>query len=105
MMDAPEIVTVHEAELVGPRQNGGRLRAYCHLHGGDHQRSLSIALEGDAAGYGFCHAFGAEVFVPELAPQDGKARGPWRPPRGGAGEPRRPPAPGTDSGPGAAAEP
>src|SRR5258708_24391178 len=83
MMDAPEIVTVHEAELVDSRQSGGRLRAFCNIppHKGDHQRSLSIALEGDAAGYGFCHACGAKVFVPELAPQDGKARGSWRPRR------------------------
>lgn len=72
---APVIVTVHEAELVGPRQSGGRIRAYCHLHGGDHQRSLSIAPAGhDAAGYGYCHSCGARVFVPELAPAG--ARGP-----------------------------
>src|SRR5260370_26063442 len=83
MMDAPEIVTVHEAELVDSRQSGGRLRAFCNIppHKGDHQRSLSIALEGDAAGYGFCHACGPKVFVPELAPQDGKARCSWPPRR------------------------
>src|SRR5260221_2788274 len=93
MMYAPEIVTVHEAELVDPRQSGGRLRAFCNIppHKGDHQRSLSIALEGDAAGYGFCHACGAKVFFPELAPQDGKARGSWRPRRGTAGTPLPPP--------------
>src|SRR5258708_14258809 len=93
MMDAPEIVTVHEAELVDSRQSGGRLRAFCNIppHKGDHQRSLSIALEGDAAGYGFCHACGAKVFVPELAPQDGKARGSWRPRRVTAETLLRPP--------------
>ncbi len=73
-MDTLEIVTVHEADLQAPRQSGGRLPAVCHLHGGDHQRSLSIALDGDAAGYGFCHACSVKVFVPELAPT-GQARG------------------------------
>src|SRR5260221_13700257 len=105
MMYAPEIVTVHEAELVDPRQSGGRLRAFCNIppHKGDHQRSLSIALEGDAAGYGFCHACGAKVFVPELAPQDGKARGSWRPRRGAARPPPRPPRPPARGGPAPAA--
>lgn len=48
------------------RQNGHRLRAFCPIHGGDHQRSLSIETDGDDAGYGYCHSCQAKVFVPEL---------------------------------------
>jgi hypothetical protein len=76
-----EILTVHEAELVSPRKSGGRIRAYCHIHGGDHQRSLSIALDGDAAGYGYCHTCSAKVFVPELAPEGAQAQRSQRPRR------------------------
>src|SRR5258708_40109126 len=39
---------------------GGRLRAYCPIHGGDHQRSLSIDPE---TGWGFCHLCNATVLV------------------------------------------
>src|SRR5260370_26968144 len=39
---------------------GGRLRAYCPIHGGDHQRSLSIDPE---TGWGFCHCCHATVLV------------------------------------------
>src|SRR5260221_3429105 len=39
---------------------GGRLRAYCPVHGGDHQRSLSIDPE---TGWGFCHCCHATVLV------------------------------------------
>jgi hypothetical protein len=74
-----ETVTVHEAELVSPRQRGGRVRAYCHLHGGDHQRSLSIAAGGEAAGYGYCHSCHARIFVPELAPPGARGPAPPRP--------------------------
>lgn len=75
-MSAEDIVTLYQAELVNPRKVGSRIRAYCPVHGGDHQRSLSIAHEGDAAGYGKCHACGAVVFVPELALE--KTRAPRR---------------------------
>jgi hypothetical protein len=36
------IILLHEHELVrwGPKQRGGKLRAYCPVHGSDHQRSL-----------------------------------------------------------------
>lgn len=71
------VIVLHEAELIDPRKRGGRIRAYCPIHGGDHQRSLSIAQDGDAAGYGYCHSCHARVFVPELAPTD--ARGPRTP--------------------------
>jgi len=39
---------------------GGRLRAYCPIHGGDHQRSLSIDPD---TGWGFCHCCHATVLV------------------------------------------
>lgn len=84
-MSAPaaEIVIVREAELVSPRQSGRRLRAVCHLHGGDHQRSLSIETDGEAAGYGWCHSCHARVFVPELNPEAAtrRERGDWRGPQ------------------------
>ncbi len=67
------IVLLHESELVkwGLKQSGGRLRAYCPVHGGDHQRSLSIRLKDDGIfkkGYGFCHNCKATVFVIEMDP-------------------------------------
>jgi DNA primase len=76
-MAAPTTVTtsrviVHEADLQGPIQRGRFLRAYCHLHGGDHQRSLSVNVEN---GYGQCFTCHAEIFVPELSP-DGAMRAP-----------------------------
>lgn len=70
-MNASRIV-VHEAELTGGRQRGRFVRAYCHLHGGDHQRSLSVNVEN---GYGQCFTCHAQVFVPELNP-DGAMRTP-----------------------------
>lgn len=79
-MSAVDIVTVHEVELLSPRQVGHRLRAYCHIHGSNHQRSLSIEMDGDAAGYGHCKSCGVKVYVPELAPaKTGGSRRPWRP--------------------------
>ncbi len=39
---------------------GGRLCTYCPIHGGDHQRSLSIDPE---TGWGFCHCCHATVLV------------------------------------------
>ena len=39
---------------------GQRLRAYCPIHGGDHQRSLSIDAN---SGWGFCHCCHATVLV------------------------------------------
>jgi len=66
-----QIHELHEHELIDPRTTGGRIRAYCPIHGGDRKRSLSIALEGDAAGYGFCHACEAKVRVIELTPSAG----------------------------------
>lgn len=80
---ASQIQLVHEAELLSPRQSGRRIRAVCHLHGGDHQRSLSIEAAGEYAGYGWCHACQAKVFVPELNPEEAarRARGQGSAPR------------------------
>ncbi len=41
-------------------ESGERLRAYCPIHGGDHQRSLSID---SSTGWGFCHCCHATVLV------------------------------------------
>src|SRR5262245_43585631 len=83
MSSTSAIIIMHEAELVDPRRHGSRLRAYCLIHGSDHQRSLSIALDGDMAGYGKCHSCQPRVFVPELAPQGARGR---------SAQPRRPTA-------------
>jgi DNA primase len=45
-------------------QFGERLRAYCPIHGSDHQRSLSIDL---GTGWGFCHSCHATVLVQHMA--------------------------------------
>lgn len=41
----------------------GHIRAYCHLHGSDHQRSLSI---NPATGWGHCFACQAVVLIEDL---------------------------------------
>src|SRR5713226_8912294 len=66
-----EIVLIHEYELAryAPKRSGGKLRAYCPVHGGDHQRSLEIRLEDDETfkrGYGYCHNCKATIFVIEM---------------------------------------
>lgn len=73
---AVRITIVHEAELRSPRQHGRRIRAYCPVHGGDNQRSLSIEAAGEHAGYGYCHNGDchAVVFVPELNPEEAARR-------------------------------
>src|SRR6266700_1248947 len=47
-------------DLVDAVESGQRLRAYCPIHGGDHQRSLSID---SSTGWGFCHCCHATVLV------------------------------------------
>lgn len=42
---------VLESELCSPVEMGTQVRAYCHIHGSDHQRSLSITK---ATGWGHC---------------------------------------------------
>jgi hypothetical protein len=67
---APERIIVHEADLLSPIERGRHIRAYCHIHGGEHQRSLSINSKN---GFGECFACHARVFVPEFNP-DGEMR-------------------------------
>ncbi len=47
-------------DLVDAVESGDRLRAYCPIHGGDHQRSLSIDR---TTGWGYCHSCHATVLV------------------------------------------
>ena len=58
------IEMVLERELRSPVEQGEHVRAYCHIHGSDHQRSLSITK---ATGWGHCFnaACGATVLVAE----------------------------------------
>lgn len=59
-----QVEIVLESELCSPVDMGERVRAYCHIHGSDHQRSLSIDK---ATGWGHCFnaACGATVLVVE----------------------------------------
>src|SRR2546421_10496446 len=52
-------------DLVQVVESGERLRAMCPVHGGDHQRSLSIDR---ASGWGFCHCCHAVVLVESMNP-------------------------------------
>lgn len=66
-----DILLIHNYELAryGPKRSGGKLRAYCPVHGGDHQRSLEIRLEDEGTfkrGYGYCHNCKATIFVIEM---------------------------------------
>ncbi len=59
-----QVEIVLESELRAPMDRGAHVRAYCHIHGSDHQRSLSITK---ATGWGHCFnaACGATVLVAE----------------------------------------
>jgi hypothetical protein len=59
-----QIEIVLERELCQPVDMGAHVRAYCHLHGSDHQRSLSIKK---VTGWGHCFnaACQATVLVAE----------------------------------------
>ena len=59
-----QIEIVFESELRSPVTLGEHVRAYCHIHGSDHQRSLSIKK---STGWGHCFnaACGATVLVAE----------------------------------------
>jgi len=50
-------------DLIDSVESGERLRAYCPIHGSDHQRSLSIDR---TSGWGFCHCCHATVLVESL---------------------------------------
>lgn len=60
-----EVITRHE--LRDPLPGGAYVRAYCHIHGSDHQRSLSINR---ATGWGHCFnaTCNATVIVAEWNP-------------------------------------
>jgi hypothetical protein len=51
-------------DLMQVVESGERLRAMCPIHGGDHQRSLSIDR---VTGWGFCHCCHATVLVEALS--------------------------------------
>ncbi len=65
-MSAVDWQIIGEDEIIDPRSSGGWIRAYCPVHGGDHQRSLSINEE---TGFGRCHQCGAQVLVREINPK------------------------------------
>ena len=54
---------VSSSDLDKAVQSGERLRAYCRMHGSDHQRSLSVDL---GSGWGFCHSCHATVLVQSM---------------------------------------
>jgi len=55
-----EIEILLQTELDDPIDAGEHVRAYCHLHGSDHQRSLSIDK---ASGWGHCFNAACEATV------------------------------------------
>ncbi len=63
-----KIHVLSQNELKGAMERSGRIRAYCPIHGGDKQRSLSIAAYGDMQGWGHCHSCNARVLLAELRP-------------------------------------
>ena len=63
---------VSSYDLADAVQSGQRLRAYCPIHGSDHQRSLSIDL---GTGWGFCHSCQATVLVQPNAPVNASSQG------------------------------
>jgi hypothetical protein len=62
-----QVALVSQNELRDPRTNGDYVRAYCHIHGSDHQRSLSIHR---TSGWGHCFnaSCNAVVLVAEWNP-------------------------------------
>src|SRR2546427_12985485 len=62
-----QIEIIFQSELCDPVNMGEYVRAYCHIHGSDHQRSLSINTTN---GWGHCFnaACNATVLVVEWSP-------------------------------------
>src|SRR2546423_3104402 len=62
-----QIEVISQRDLRSPAVCGAYIRAYCHIHGSDHQRSLSIQR---SSGWGHCFnaACGAIVLVAEWNP-------------------------------------
>jgi hypothetical protein len=75
-------------DLVDAVESGDRLRAYCPIHGGDHQRSLSID---SSTGWGFCHCCHATVLVETSNPMIVGGGGSRDERRGAGGEKLAPP--------------
>src|SRR6266849_10909695 len=69
-------------------ERGERLRAYCPIHGGDHQRSLSID---SSTGWGYCHCCHATVLVETSDPMIADSRGSRDERRGAGGKTLAPP--------------
>ncbi len=69
--EGKSIEIILQSELCDPVNMGEYLRAYCHIHGSDHQRSLSI---NKATGWGHCFnaACNATVLVGEWNPGTAK---------------------------------
>src|SRR5438309_5302101 len=65
--DSKRIYIIFQFELRDPLTVGDYVRAYCHIHGSDHQRSLSVQR---SSGWGHCFnaACGAVVLVAEWNP-------------------------------------
>jgi 5S rRNA maturation endonuclease (ribonuclease M5) len=64
------------------KYGGGNRRYYCPIHGGDHQRSLSVIDSGEGAGIAHCHAGGCEGNTKTVIILDYPGRDPnYRPPR------------------------
>ncbi len=58
-----EIALLSQADLANVRTQGRHLRAYCPIHGSDHQASLSVNLSN---GFGECFSCGVRVLIREL---------------------------------------
>src|SRR5260370_39791354 len=63
-----QIQLISQRELRDPLYQGDYVRAYCHIHGSDHQRSLSIN-RGTGWGHCFNAACEATVLVEEWNPR------------------------------------
>ncbi len=70
-------------------ERGERLRAYCPIHGSDHQRSLSID---SSTGWGFCHCCHAIVLLETINHTISGKRGSRDERRGAGGETLAPPS-------------
>jgi hypothetical protein len=65
------IYVLSESDLdVSPSASSERLRAFCPIHGSDHQRSLSIDVH---SGWGYCHCCHSTVLVKQYAPDVAEA--------------------------------
>ncbi len=75
-------------DLVDAVESGQQLRAYCPIHGSDHQRSLSID---SSTGWGFCHCCHAIVLLETINHTISGKRGSRDERRGVGSETRSPP--------------